>query len=418
MGGNSGHVGTFCQVGEWNTVMKVVRKLNLDYYPELKSKPLARLMGILNSDGTNARMVGGCVRDALLGRKIIDVDIACCLLPEQSMERLECEGVKVIPTGLKYGTITAVVKGQHFEITTLRRDVESDGRHAKVAFTDDWIEDAVRRDFTINALYLDEDGSLYDPCDGLSDLYAKHICFIGDATERITEDALRILRFFRFAAQIGGSALDKDGLAACAKNKNLISHLSGERLAQELFKILSADNVVSILRIMDKFGITPEILPDYMNCEKACNYIQFEGKVKRCNLLARLSCLSNGKAGDISRHLKLSNQQLKAIRRYQEHNIIVHDSLNKQEARKYIYLWGRDVFIFALLDYGLTGELIDYAVNWEKPTFPVLGRDLIKVGITAGPQLGQMLKKLENEWLESDFSQSRDNLLQKACAIN
>lgn len=394
--------------------MKVVRKLDLDDYPELKSKPLAILMDILNSDGVNARMVGGCVRDALLGRKIIDVDIACSLPPEVSMRRFEQAEVKTIPTGLKHGTITAVIKGQHFEITTLRRDLETDGRHAKVVYTGDWIEDAARRDFTFNALYLDDNGSLYDPCEGLKDLDAKQVRFIGEAEERIKEDALRILRFFRFAAQIGGGELDKAGLAACVENKNLINHLSGERLAQELFKILAADNVVPILKIMDKAGILAEILPDYKNCEKACNYIPFEETARRCDVLARLSCLTFGKAGDIGRHLKLSNQQLKVLKRYQDHNIIVHDTMTKQEARKFIYLFGRDVFMFAVLDYGLTGELIEYAENWEKPTFPVLGRDLIKTGVKAGPVLGQMLKKLETEWVQSDFNLSREELLEVA----
>ena len=393
--------------------MKVVRKLNLDDYPELKSKSLTILLGILNSDGLNARMVGGCARDALLGRKIIDIDIACSLAPEISMKRFDKAEIKVIPTGLKHGTITAVINGQHFEITTLRRDVETDGRHAKVAFTDDWGTDAARRDFTINALYLDEDGSLYDPCDGLGDLEGRQVRFIGDAGERITEDALRILRFFRFAAQIDGAELDKAGVAACMENKNLIGHLSGERLAQELFKILAADNVVSILNKMDKAGIIAEILPNYKDCEKACNYIQFENKMGRCDILARLSCLIGEKVDDISRHLKLSNSQAKTLKEYNEHDIIVHDALNKKDARKYIYLWGRDVFIFALLQNSLNCQMLDFAESWAIPIFPLLGRDLIKVGIKAGPTLGQNLKRLENEWIEGDFNLSKEELISR-----
>ena len=391
--------------------MKVIRTLVLEEHAWLRSEQLIRLLKILNSDGLKARMVGGCVRDALLGREIIDIDLACSMTPEETMVCLENAGVKVIPTGLKHGTITAVIDKRHFEITTLRQDVETYGRHAKVAFTDNWLDDAKRRDFTFNALYLDGDGSLYDPCDGINDLLARRVRFIGDANNRIQEDALRILRFFRFAAQIGDEILDPIGLESCIGNKDLIENLSGERLAQEIFKTLKAADVIPVLEIMAKSGILEKILPEHVGLEKFNDFVRLENELGLCDTLARLACLC---LTDVSRHLKLSKKQSHILTRYREHKIIIRNDLSKKAVRKSIYKSGREVFIFALLQKGISGALLNYANVWKTPVFPLLGRDLLQSGFPAGPRLGLILKELETEWVEGDFSHSKNELLHKA----
>ncbi len=388
--------------------MKSIRKLDLIDHPWIKDPPLIKLLTILNSDGLNAKMVGGCVRDSLLGREIIDIDLACSLAPEASMARLDSANIKVIPTGLKHGTITAVIDKSHFEITTLRRDVVTDGRHAKVAFTDNWAEDAKRRDFTFNALYLDGDGSLYDPCNGLADLNVRHVRFIGDADQRIREDALRILRFFRFAAQIGGSTLDSEGLQACIRNMDLIDNLSGERLTQELFKILGARNLLPVIRVMADCGILEKILPDHESLEKFDEFVRTENELGRCDILMRLACLC---PKNLCHHLMLSNEQTKALHQYTGHDIIISPEMSKKDISRAIYESGREIFIFALVQSGTSCEILNYAENWPSPTLPVKGRDLIKAGFVAGPEIGVKLKHLEAVWVDSDFKLSKEELL-------
>lgn len=399
--------------------MKMVRKLDLKDHPGLRTEPLIRLLNILNCDGINARMVGGCVRDALLGQDITDIDLACCLAPEETMSRLEQAGVKVIPIGLKHGTITAVMGKSHFEITSLRRDVTTDGRHAKVAFIDDWVEDARRRDFTVNALYLDGDGSLYDPCFGLDDIAARRVRFIGDATERIREDALRILRFFRFTARIGRGNLDSAGLRACTDNRHMIDRLSGERLAQEMFKILEAENPLPVITVMADKGILSKIIAGHNDLKDFKNYVRREHESGRCDSLARLACLVTADRVDsISQRLKLSRKQADRLDHFCRHDIVIAPDIGKKDIRKGIYLSGREVVIFALLHQGITDRRLEYADNWPVPIFPLRGRDLTEVGFKAGPKLGQILKQLDKIWRESDFSLTRDQLIAHILAGN
>ncbi|MCF8473730.1 MAG: CCA tRNA nucleotidyltransferase [Emcibacter sp.] len=403
--------------------MKVVRKLDLTAYSDSQIKSFTKIFDVLNGDGINIRLVGGCVRDALLSRKIIDFDFACALEPKETMERLKKAGIKVTPTGLKHGTITALVGKHHFEITTLRKDIETDGRHAKVSFTDDWQADAERRDFTINALYLDRDGSLYDPCKGLVDLDERRVRFIGDPIIRIREDALRILRFFRFAAQIGGGNLDPLGLKACIEHKSLMDGLSGERLAQEFFKILKSDNVMPIMGVMKECGILEKLLPDHIDLSKFNAFVALENSLGRCDVLMRLSCLISKNKGDIqklSHHLKLSNHETKILMAYGQHTVIIDNNMGEKDIRKHLYQSGRDVFIFALLDYfamtkfNFNPQILHYSENWPIPIFPVTGADLKDKGFVQGKKLGQTLKKLEQHWIKSDFSFSHHDLMKKA----
>ncbi|WP_339861130.1 CCA tRNA nucleotidyltransferase [Paremcibacter congregatus] len=402
--------------------MKAVRQLDLPADSPICAPGVQKLLSVLNVDGLNARMVGGCVRDLLLQRKIIDIDLACCLPPEQTMLRLKRAKIKVVPTGLKHGTITAVLDKVGYEVTTLRHDVETDGRHATVAFTDDWIGDAARRDFTFNALYLDADGSLYDPCGGLADLETRRVRFIGAADERIREDALRILRFFRFAAQIGDGLMDPQGFAACIRYKDLIDNLSGERLAQELLKILAAQNLLSVIAVMAKHDFLSHILGVTPDWPRFRRYVQQEQNLGRCDRLARLCSLlrrGEGAGAQVSRHLKLSNRQSKYLVAYDRHDLNISPGMADKTLRRAIYLHGRDVVAFALLDGNSEAspttqlsELLHLIDTWPVPSFPVQGRDLVQAGYAAGPALGDLLKQREADWIASDFTLKKQDLLQ------
>ncbi|PHZ83680.1 CCA tRNA nucleotidyltransferase [Paremcibacter congregatus] len=402
--------------------MKAVHQLDLPAGSPICAPGVQKLLSVLNVDGLNARMVGGCVRDLLLQRKIIDIDLACSLPPEETMLRLKRAKIKVVPTGLKHGTITAVLDKVGYEITTLRHDVETDGRHATVTFTDDWIGDAARRDFTFNALYLDADGSLYDPCGGLADLETRRVRFIGAADERICEDALRILRFFRFAAQIGDGLMDPQGFDACIRYKNLIDNLSGERLAQELLKILAAQNLLSVMTVMAKHDFLPHILGVTPDWPRFRRYVQQEQNLGRCDRLARLCSLlrrGEGAGAQVSRHLKLSNRQTKYLVAYDQHDLNISPGVADKTLRRAIYLHGRDVVAFALLDGNSEAspttqlsELLHLIDTWPVPSFPVQGRDLIQAGYAAGPALGDLLKQREADWIASDFTLKKQDLLQ------
>src|SRR5882724_8262937 len=231
--------------------------------PWMADPSVRTLLGALARAGIAARFVGGCVRNTVVGRPVEDIDIAVDRPPETVMRALEAAALKVVPTGIKHGTVTAIVRGRSFELTTLRRDVETDGRRAVVAFTDDWLEDAKRRDFTFNAMYADPDGTIWDPFDGRADLLAGRVCFIGDPDQRIAEDHLRILRFFRFYAWFGRSPLDGAGFDACRRNVGSLSSLSAERVAKELLRLLAALAPADALEAMAEAGALDHWLPEY-----------------------------------------------------------------------------------------------------------------------------------------------------------
>jgi poly(A) polymerase len=245
----------------------------------------------LTAEGAEVRFVGGCVRDAALGRAVADVDIATRDRPEVVSALLEAARLKVVPTGLKHGTVTAVVKGHHFEITTLRRDVETFGRHARVEFTDDWAADAARRDFTMNAMFLSVDGTLYDPFGGLADLEAGHVRFVGDARQRIEEDVLRLLRFFRFHARYGRGAPDADGLAACRALAHLVPTLSAERVRDETLKLLKAPAPADVLRLMAREDILGRYLAEARNFDRLAALVQLVPEHAAPDALRRLAAV-------------------------------------------------------------------------------------------------------------------------------
>jgi poly(A) polymerase len=367
---------------------------------------------VLAALGGSARFVGGAVRDALLGRAIGDVDLATPLEPDEVARRLIAAAIKVVPTGLKHGTVTAVARPRHFEITTLRRDVESFGRHARVAFTDDWAADAARRDFTMNALFLDGDGNLFDPIGGLADLRAGRVRFVGDAATRISEDVLRLLRFYRFHAHYGRGEPDASARAACRDLAHLLPGLSGERLAAETLKLLAAPAPLPTLRLMVEDGVLAVLLPEARGLELLAELLPLEQDPQP---LRRLAALIDGPAEAVAARLRLSNQQrdrlavLAPARR-----AAVDLAADERAQRRALHRLGADAYAdLALLRAAATGDagrvpsLLTLAASWRPVVFPLKGRDVTALGVPAGPEVGRLLKELEAWWEAGDYRADR-----------
>ena len=343
---------------------------------------------IIQSLGGNdhARFVGGCVRNAILGLPLTDIDIATKHTPDQVIKLLKEQGIKTIPTGIDHGTITAVIGNKPFEITTLRKDIDTDGRHATVAFSQSWLEDARRRDFTMNALFANLDGEIYDPLgQGLNDLKAHRVIFVGEAAKRITEDVLRILRFFRFHAIYGKGTPDQLALKACADHAHLIENLSKERITQEYLKILAADKARETLNIMHGHGIMPEL-----------THITYE-YFDKLNNMARLTGFEPQAR---AKYLRLSNAQEKEIAAIEKATHACRFE-NESQMKETLYYHGREATRQA--HYIIKGTQDDAIENWNIPTFPITGEDLIKQGYKQGAALGKELRRLEKEWVESGF---------------
>ncbi|MCB1651044.1 MAG: CCA tRNA nucleotidyltransferase [Alphaproteobacteria bacterium] len=384
----------------------------------LQSAPLQKVLAVLNEgapqDDPNALLVGGCVRNALLGQTIDDIDIATRLTPDEVIARMDAAGIKTIPTGIDHGTITAVEDGQPFEITTLRRDVETDGRRAIVAYSTDWAEDARRRDFTINTLLADVKGRVYDPLgEGLKDIQARRVVFVGEPAQRIAEDHLRILRYFRFHALYGAGNMDPEALEACEAAADKIPSLSKERITQEIFKILSHDDPAGVLSVMAGRGILTDLPASGYNPQllKDLCFIQKQFGLRA--LPARLLVLGGLKAEGVltlERYLlipKLYKKDMAAIE-----GVLALADLNEEQAiKEALYRYGRTPTAQALmieiaLDRvmrGGAGEALNLIRNWDIPTFPVSGEDLIKQGYKPGPELGQKVIALEAEWIKGGF---------------
>jgi poly(A) polymerase len=360
---------------------------------------LAQLIDTLGG-GEVTRVVGGAVRDTLLGRDVTDIDLATRLQPAEVMARLKAAGVKAVPTGLAHGTITAVPAGGHVEVTTLRRDVSTDGRHATVEFSDDWREDAARRDFTINALYADTaTGEVFDYFDGAADIAAHHVRFIGDPLIRIAEDHLRILRFFRFHARFGKGPPDAAGLAACAARANDLMALSRERIAAELLKLLAADDPSPVVAIMIDHGIFKPVLPEFTDATPLARCVAREKAMGVSgDAVRRLAALIDGRAAlaaSIGGRLKLS----KAVT-----NRLVTASEGRPGAPgEMAYRLGTMGAIDRLI-LG-NGSVADVArvSDWAIPKLPITGGVLIARGLTPGPIVAKTLAAIETRWVDSDF---------------
>ncbi len=362
-----------------------------------------------------ARFVGGAVRNALLGVPVVDVDIAVPMPPQEALARLKAKGIKAIETGLDHGTITAIAGRHAFEITSLRRDVETDGRHAKVAFTDDWAEDAARRDFTINALYASADGEIFDYATGVEDIVAGKGRFMGDPRTRIAEDYLRVLRLFRFHAWYGRGEIDADGLHAAAQARGKLKTLSAERVAKELLRLLEAVRPGPVLRVMAATGILPELLPEALQLPRLERLTELDAEqgFPRDAVLRLAALLPDGEkaAHAVADRLRLSN-----VDRSRLEEVLggepVSTQLSAQQVRRLLYKLGAARFRDkVLLQWAGSPNapamawrmLLDMADNWRRPRFALTGHDVMAAGVPEGPQLGRVLSALETWWMDGDF---------------
>jgi poly(A) polymerase len=361
-----------------------------------------------------ARFAGGAVRDAILGRAVSDIDIATVHPPDEVMRRLAAAGITVVPTGLAHGTVTAVVAPRHFEITTLRRDVETFGRRARVAFTADWAEDAARRDFTMNALYLDAEGGVWDFVGGLADLRAGHVRFVGDARQRIREDVLRLLRFYRFHAHYGTGAADAEARAAARELKPLLPTLSAERVAAELKKLLAASNPMPTLALMDDDGVLGTVLPEARGLGRLAGLVALEPAPDPVRRLGALVATDRGAAEAVARRLKLKTaerERLVAMAAPRAQVVLV---AGEAAQRRALYRLGAALYVDLVLlraaergDAAGAQALLALAASWRPPRFPLKGSDLTARGMAPGPAVGRLLAALEAWWEAGDFRAGR-----------
>jgi poly(A) polymerase len=383
--------------------------------PWMTEGPAARVMRALTAEGDQARFVGGCVRDALVGRNIRDIDIATPLSPQRVTELLHKAGLKAVPTGIDHGTITAVADKAGIEVTTLRLDVETDGRRAKVAFTDDWKADAARRDLTINALSAEANGMVHDYFGGLEDLAAGRVRFVGDSRQRIIEDYLRLLRFFRFHADYATGDFDPDAVAAAQELAPNLKSLSGERLRQETLRLLTARRGVDVWGEMLSLGIVQHYLPWATSLDRLRWVAELEMRYGLAlDPVRRLAALTmTGCGREVAETLKLSRA---------EGNRIIEldaardpfDASSPQAVRRQIYLWGNDGALDRLLldwldriDAAAGVAALEVIQSWPRPRFPLKGADIVKLGVPEGPRVGKLIEKIEGWWIERDFVPDR-----------
>jgi poly(A) polymerase len=384
--------------------------------PWLRSGPTARVLGLLNGDGSEARVVGGAVRNALLGIPVNDIDIATTALPAEVVRRAKAAGIKSVPTGIEHGTVTLVVDTQPFEVTTLREDVETFGRKAKVAFGTDWGRDAERRDFTINGLSVDADGVVHDYVGGLSDIAAKRVRFIGDANLRISEDYLRILRFFRIHAAYGAGEPDREGYLACISGRAGLAGLSAERLRMEILKLMIAQGAALAVAAMADGGLLLPIFGGIAYTGPFAAMIAAERTLGlEPNAVRRLGALAVAATEDarrLSAHLRLTNNETKMLDSM-GHRWWRLAGMDEARARRRLYRLGaeryRDRLMLAWARAGNeTGaaswrELATLPERWSAPKFPLKAADFVGRGIDAGPALGHVLTLAEDAWLAADF---------------
>jgi poly(A) polymerase len=387
----------------------------------MSAPPTRRLMEALGK----ARFVGGAIRNTLLGKPIIDIDIATPLVPDEVGKRLMAAGIHFVPTGIEHGTVTAIIEGKPFEVTTLRRDVTTDGRHAVVAFTDDWRLDAQRRDFTMNALYADASGEVFDFVGGIEDLKAGRVRFVGDAAQRIREDYLRILRLFRFHAWYGKGEIDADAMRAAAAEKAGIAKLSGERIAKEMLRLFEAENPAPVLRPMTASGILTEVLPGEANVARLESLAKIDavGSFAPDALLRLAALLPHDAriAATVADRWKLSNAARERLADIAGADEKIAPSFSIREARKLLYLLGarpfKDrVFLKWAEDAEASDQwrtLLMLADVWTRPRFPLSGRDVMRAGVPEGPLVGKVLGEVEKWWIDGDFAADEASLAER-----
>lgn len=377
------------------------------------------VMAALNDPGEpQSLFVGGCVRNTLLNKPVTDIDIATVHQPVDVIVRLQKAGIHCIPTGITHGTVTAVVQDKHFEITTLRRDLETDGRHATVAFTRNWVEDAARRDFTVNTLLADQNANIYDPLGrAMPDLEAGRILFVGNPANRIAEDYLRILRFFRFHALYGRGKPDPDALNACSKASQNLIHLSRERVTQEMLKILAIYDPAPVLTLMFENDVAIEFRNQNYDRHLFSIFCALQREYNAVDVMARLAILSGMDYDRAGMLMKLSGAQHKAVRSLV---LMTRDvkTFDMKTIRRLLYQNDRNtVQQFLLLHMVRDGAIPEYrdlfhtTKTWNPPKFPLAGQDVLDLGVTAGPLVGELLAHTDDWWVDRDFAPGREECL-------
>ncbi len=381
----------------------------------------------LSGEGVETRAVGGAVRNAFLKLPVAEVDLATTATPQEVIALAEKAGLKAVPTGIEHGTVTVIADGAPFEVTTLRRDVETFGRHAEVAFTRDWEADARRRDFTLNALYADRDGCVFDPLRGYDDLAAGRVRFIGDPAERIREDYLRILRFFRFNAYYGKGPLDEAGLKACVALRGGLAQLSAERIWIELKRILMAPRATDAIEALFDYGLLTEILggvPRLLDFERLVAIEAANGVAASAALrLAVLAIFVDEDVARTAERLRLSNVEQAVLALAAD----VQDGLPQEAfAKAALYRLGPENYRATISTaWARSGDAVDNARwiealklpdCWQAPAFPLRGQDIMALGIV-GPEVGNILRRLEREWIEGGFADTREGLLERAAQL-
>jgi tRNA nucleotidyltransferase/poly(A) polymerase len=410
--------------------MSGVKLPDLKDHPAIQAPETQTVFRALETAGAPTRLVGGTVRNALLGQPVRDIDMASVLTPDKVMEKAEAAGLKVVPTGIEHGTVTIVAHGRPVEVTTLRADVETDGRRATIRFTEDWAEDAGRRDFTMNALYCDADGALFDPLGGIDDLKSRVVRFIGDAEDRIREDYLRILRFFRFFAFYGHGRPDAAGLKACVRLKSGMDVLSAERVWSELKRILEAPDPARAMLWMRTTEVLQRVLPESWGIDSIHNLIAAEQSENWLpDPMLRLQSIMPPRAERItalSERLKLAKAETARLNAWAGIDQVAADISDDALAVR-LYRDGpqplSDRFQLALAKAlgenngdaaaGLRSRLA-FVDSWARPDFPLAGKDLLALGLKPGPAMGEMLSVLEDLWIDSGFDLDRDALLREA----
>jgi len=397
--------------------------------PWMTAPATRAVLAALRADGTVVRFVGGCVRDAVLGKAAKDIDIATPDPPETVVALLERAGLKAVPTGIDHGTVTAVAHHQPFEVTTLREDVETDGRRARVAFTDSWVADAARRDFTMNAMFAEPDGTLYDPYGGWTDLLAGRVRFVGEADRRIREDYLRLLRFFRFHAHYGRDEPEPGGLDAATRHAGQLATLSGERVRDELLKLLAAPDPAPVAATLHRHDVLASALPFPMTPDRLAHAVRIEDRLLgHGDALRRLAAtfrLHDPDAGRVADILRLSRQQTKRLRAMTVSPGIALDG-DGRPLRAALYQQGaeavRDRLILAAadtradvghVDDGALGEMLAAVDAWRPVRLPIAGSDVQALGVPSGPRVGELLRAVESWWIDRDFAPDRAACLAK-----
>ena len=397
----------------------------LEHADWLEREETKAVFDALSGDDIETRAVGGAVRDALLGLKVEEIDLATTALPERVLSLAAEAGLKAVPTGLEHGTVTVIANGVPFQVTTLRRDVETYGRHAKVTFTRSFEEDARRRDFTLNALYADSYGKVFDPLGGFDDLMQGRVRFIGGAEARIEEDFLRILRFFRFHAYYGRGEMDAEGLRASVTLRDGLRQLSAERISGELKRILLAPRAISAIRALYEYGLLTEVLGAVPRLSRFEAIAEIESVLELPSdaalRLAALTVFVEEDAIRISHRLRLSNAERDTLALAARQLPVLSD---ERTAKRALYRFGDKYRPALLLSWASSAPAEDvawreaYALpdRWQPPMFPLRGSDLAALGFE-GPAIGRALQRLEEHWLDGNFAANRETLLAKAKAI-